>query len=148
MTPNGGDNDGGVGGEAFGLEEHDAEAGGELGEEVPGGEGEDGARVGDLLGDLGGRVERVGGGEHGTEGHGGERGDGEVDGVGGHGGERGDGEVHEVGEERARREGMRRKRRAGVFWSKNFKKHIEGVRSGRFLKSCKIAVSRFQYNEL
>ena len=117
MTPNGGDDDGGVGGEAFGLEEHDAEAGGELGEEVPGGEGEDGARVGDLLGDLGGRVERVGGGEHGTEGH---------------GGERGDGEVHEVGEERARREGMRGKRRAGVFWSKNFKKHIEGVHSGRF----------------
>jgi len=31
MTPNGGDNDGGVGGEAFGLEEHDAEAAGSLG---------------------------------------------------------------------------------------------------------------------
>ncbi|KAG2617463.1 hypothetical protein PVAP13_3NG181236 [Panicum virgatum] len=118
MTPNGGDDDGGVRGEAFGLEEHDTEAGGELGEEVLGGEGEDGARVGDLLGDLGGRVERVGGGEHSTEGHGGERSDGEVDGVGGHGGERGDGEVHEVGEESKEGGDERKKEGRGILVQK------------------------------
>jgi hypothetical protein len=77
-----GGDDAGVGGDAGGLEEDDTEAGvaRELGEEIAGGEGEHGARVGDLLGDLGGGV---GGGEDGAEGHGRQGGDREVDGVGG-----------------------------------------------------------------
>jgi hypothetical protein len=104
--PDGGDDGARVGGEAVGLEEDDADAGAgagarELGEEVAGGEGDDGARVGDLLGDLGGRVERVGGGEDGAEGHGCEGGNGEVDGV------RGEDERDLALAERQRRRGER-----------------------------------------
>lgn len=66
------------------VHEHDREllgGGGDFGEELRRGEGEDGVGVFNLLGDLGGSVERVGGGDDGAEGHHGETDDGEEDGV-------------------------------------------------------------------
>jgi hypothetical protein len=49
--------------------------------------------------------------------------------------------------EREEGERMRGRRRLEVFWFINFKKYTESVSSG-VLKSCKIVIARFQYDEL
>lgn len=52
------------------VHEHDGQGGpGEFGDELLGGEGEDGFGIGDLLGDFASGVEGVGGGDDGTQGH-------------------------------------------------------------------------------
>lgn len=64
-------------------DEYDGEIGSvEFGEELGDGEGKDGLRIGDLLGDFTIGIEGISGGNDGTEGHDREANYGEEDGIG------------------------------------------------------------------